>query len=42
MEECYFSVQVFNVYIQFTKTKRLQVVYQDYENQWRTKIIVGR
>ncbi len=29
MEECYFSIKLFNVYIQLTKTKKFQLVYQD-------------
>ena len=40
MEECYFSIKIFNVYIQLTKTKIFQIVYKDQENQWRTKIIL--
>jgi len=39
MEECYFSIKIFNVYIQLTKSKRFQIVYKDQEDQWRTKTI---
>ena len=39
MEECFFSIRGFGIYLQLTKSWKLQVVYKDNESQWRTKVI---
>jgi hypothetical protein len=40
MEECIFSIKFFSLYVQLTKTMRLQILYKDREAQYRTKILL--
>jgi len=39
MGECYFSFRIFKIYIQFTKSKKFQIVYRNEDGQWFDKII---
>ena len=35
MEECFFSIRMFGVYLQLTKKWKFQIIYKDSESQWR-------
>jgi hypothetical protein len=41
MENCYFSWFILNFYVQFTKSKKFQIIGKNHELQWVTKFKIN-